>query len=324
MNDIMQMHLDDRGPDLVILSACESGAPDIGSNDELIGLPVALLQAGSRGVVSSLWPVQEEATLLLMARFHELRVHDGLPASFALWNAQKWLRTATATDLFDYLNAQIGVGTLAPGTEIAKSMERMLQELDNYRKDERPYADPYFWAGFAFSGSDSSEHFQVRPDTLALSTPAQARHTQSQFRTSGCGSIVDAKSGLEWLIRTDKNVRWSEAVEWTHQLKACGKHWEMPSTSELRTLFDRQHSAGKGYFTGGRRWPAHLDPIFSSIGDGSWVWARGANLANNAPAFNFNEGLDALVSKESFYGTVRVFATSRPTSIPAISRKKAR
>jgi hypothetical protein len=69
--------------------------------------------------------------------------------------------------------------------------------------------------------------------------------------------------------------------------------------------------AGTGYFTSGRYWPAHIEPIFSAIGQGSWVRAQGELNGGNVPAFNFNQGVAVRVSASHFYGTVRAFAVVR-------------
>jgi hypothetical protein len=44
VGDLLATEFGDRGPDLVILSACETGLPDITSNDELIGLQLRLFR----------------------------------------------------------------------------------------------------------------------------------------------------------------------------------------------------------------------------------------------------------------------------------------
>lgn len=88
----------------------------------------------------------------------------------------------------------------------------------------------------------------------------------------------------------------------------CSETWTMPSIYQLETLFDRNVVAGIGYFTGGRYWPAHIDPVFSGIGNGSWVWAQGPWRGDKAPAFNFNQGVEVEIPSTGFYGTARVFA----------------
>jgi hypothetical protein len=82
----------------------------------------------------------------------------------------------------------------------------------------------------------------------------------------------------------------------------------MPGTNQLRTIFNRDQTAGTGYYTRGKYWPAHIDPIFSQIGAGSWVWAGGSSNPQGAPAFNFNQGIGVRLSPATEEYTVRAFA----------------
>ncbi|HKB37534.1 MAG TPA: CHAT domain-containing protein, partial [Gemmataceae bacterium] len=52
--------------DLVVLSACRSGQGRLNAGEGVTGLGRAFLHAGSRGVVCSLWPVDDRETGLLM------------------------------------------------------------------------------------------------------------------------------------------------------------------------------------------------------------------------------------------------------------------
>lgn len=62
-------------PRLVVLSACETGLYDIARNPhEFIGLPGAFAALGAVGVLSKLWPVDDTATALLIARFYGLHM----------------------------------------------------------------------------------------------------------------------------------------------------------------------------------------------------------------------------------------------------------
>jgi CHAT domain-containing protein len=54
---------------LAILSACESGVPDLHQSGEMTGLPNAFLVAGAKTVIASLWPVDDAATYILVHRF---------------------------------------------------------------------------------------------------------------------------------------------------------------------------------------------------------------------------------------------------------------
>ncbi|MFO1432753.1 MAG: CHAT domain-containing tetratricopeptide repeat protein [Candidatus Competibacteraceae bacterium] len=55
---------------LAVLSACECGLADSYGGGELTGLPTSLLVAGAKSVIAALWPVDDAATALLMARFY--------------------------------------------------------------------------------------------------------------------------------------------------------------------------------------------------------------------------------------------------------------
>ena len=56
---------------LVILSACETGMGQVVGGDELLGLARSFYLGGASAVVSSLWPVEDEATRVFMEVFHQ-------------------------------------------------------------------------------------------------------------------------------------------------------------------------------------------------------------------------------------------------------------
>jgi CHAT domain-containing protein len=56
--------------ELVTLSACETGLGKISKGEGVIGLSRALIYAGARGCMVSLWKVADEATASLMKRYY--------------------------------------------------------------------------------------------------------------------------------------------------------------------------------------------------------------------------------------------------------------
>ncbi len=75
-------------PELMVLSACDSGYTDTRAGDELTGLTSALLSMGSKSVVASVGLVPDsEATSDLMVRFHQ-GLRSGLSPARALSTAQ--------------------------------------------------------------------------------------------------------------------------------------------------------------------------------------------------------------------------------------------
>jgi CHAT domain-containing protein len=73
------LHLD--GCDLVVLSACETALGTALPGEGVLGLVQGFRTAGARGVVASLWKVDDDATRLLMDRFHTARLVADPPLS---------------------------------------------------------------------------------------------------------------------------------------------------------------------------------------------------------------------------------------------------
>ena len=78
---------------LVVLSACQtalaSGAvADVPPGDDWVGLTQAFLQAGARGVLASLWRVEDRATARLMELFYR-GLASGESEAAALAGAQR-------------------------------------------------------------------------------------------------------------------------------------------------------------------------------------------------------------------------------------------
>jgi CHAT domain-containing protein len=59
------------GADLVVLSACDTGLGRLVAGEGVVGLPTALLVAGSRSVIVSLWSVSDESAAEFMPLFYK-------------------------------------------------------------------------------------------------------------------------------------------------------------------------------------------------------------------------------------------------------------
>jgi CHAT domain-containing protein len=129
LRDLFALNLPDQnGLRLAVLSACETGLPGLENIDEVVSLPIGLLQAGVAGVVSSLWSVDEVSTMMLLTRFYELWRKDGLEPAIALHQAQQWMANTTDGEKARYY----GGFTTTP---------------DGYTD-----AHPFHWAAFSYLG----------------------------------------------------------------------------------------------------------------------------------------------------------------------------
>ena len=87
MSDIQAVKLRAR---LVVLSCCHSGQGEV-SSEGVVGMARAFLFAGARSVLSTLWAIDDEATMIFMESFYQ-QLKSGERASVALQRAMKCLR----------------------------------------------------------------------------------------------------------------------------------------------------------------------------------------------------------------------------------------
>jgi CHAT domain-containing protein/tetratricopeptide (TPR) repeat protein len=74
------------GTEIVTLSACQTGLGDISSGEGVFGLRRAIIQAGAKGMVMSLWSVPDTETQELMQAFYE-NILQGMSKAQALRQA---------------------------------------------------------------------------------------------------------------------------------------------------------------------------------------------------------------------------------------------
>jgi len=142
----------------------------------------------------------------------------------------------------------------------------------------------------------------------ATSPAASASRKSGRYSVETCGAIQDSQAGLEWFVGEDRNLTWYEAQNWIGGLTSCGGGWRLPTIEEIRTLYDPAQRAGTGYYKDGRYFPAHIDPVFSAIGSGSWVWSGERVGGDEARSFNLNQGKAVVYSATNTLYSTRAFA----------------
>ena len=144
--ELIGMRLD---ADLVVLSACQTGTGEAAGGDELLGLGRALLAAGARSAVVTLWPVRDISAALIMTRFHVLR-SQGCTSARALRDAMAWLSALTADQ------ARAAYEALRAGRPAAREEESRAGP-DGAAPAAAgpagtPYGHPLHWAPFVLIG----------------------------------------------------------------------------------------------------------------------------------------------------------------------------
>ncbi len=149
IEDILSPEMDLGSSHLVTLSACETGMTEFRTMpDEFIGLAGALLEAGAPAVISSLWPVDDISTKLLLTEMYRLHL-GGMSVAAALQGAQRWVSEATAEEL--------GLAAVFERSYTASGSmdESALRSWQYYEMNERerPFAHPFYWAAFTLTGA---------------------------------------------------------------------------------------------------------------------------------------------------------------------------
>jgi CHAT domain-containing protein len=136
---------------LAVLGACETSTllPSLVHLDDEAGIAQAMLAAGARGVIGTRWFVGDEPTMLLLHLMYKHLFTPGTLPAAALRAAQLALRDLTTSAAIAI------VDTMLAGAECGQSAGVALRRLRGTLRGataQRPYADPYYWAGFVYFG----------------------------------------------------------------------------------------------------------------------------------------------------------------------------
>ena len=154
----------------IFLSCCETnfGNTELNLSDDPLTLATGFLCAGAKSVVSTLWEVDDLATSIFSIIYYQLR-KEGLDRPTALQQAQYKLRTMSGEELEQeygltlgrYLedkfseaveNRQKTTRNQKYWRSVAKNYRKSRKYLEQFTKKTRPFAHPYYWAGFISQG----------------------------------------------------------------------------------------------------------------------------------------------------------------------------
>lgn len=137
--------------DLVVFSSCLSGVSKAFQSGSAFGFAHALLGTGARAFIGSLWPVHDQATLLLMVMFYE-ELKRLSPAE-ALHNAQMRMRNLSSNDVHG-ISQMLEMGL--QHEKIGRFVDRpkyWVGRLARMSGEELQYLrTPQCWAAFVLTG----------------------------------------------------------------------------------------------------------------------------------------------------------------------------
>jgi CHAT domain-containing protein len=166
----------------VFLSCCETHLGATKITDDILTIGTGFLCAGARSVISTLWSVDDLATALFSMFYYHNR-YDNISRARSLKKAQVRLRNLTGDEFkLNYrddleqhlqayakanivnrkeLEAQFDLGEIDK-VKFDRDYERVtkaythafeiVDSLDRYCEKDKPFTDPYYWAGFICQG----------------------------------------------------------------------------------------------------------------------------------------------------------------------------
>jgi CHAT domain-containing protein len=144
--------LDLQGNAVTVLNGCDSGLLQPEMTDEYLNLPAGFLYAGARCVISTLWPVDDLSSSLLMERFYKEMQNGKAPAA-ALREAQRWIRE-------DIKNGPHLMERILP--PLLQNLSDPQLRMNCFREAHRhavqfpeqpPFQSPSYWAPFICTGA---------------------------------------------------------------------------------------------------------------------------------------------------------------------------
>lgn len=146
--DLLEALAPGKGLRLVMLAACSTGLEEIRELDiERPGFSAKLLSLGALGVIVSLWPLQNDAAILISERFYYFYMRDNLMPADSLKAAQCWLREVTKHDLALHLDS-----ICSETPKLMEFREHLREENKPLHQQDKPFGDPEYWSGLIYVG----------------------------------------------------------------------------------------------------------------------------------------------------------------------------
>jgi CHAT domain-containing protein/tetratricopeptide (TPR) repeat protein len=156
----------------IFLSCCETHLGDSTITDDILTLATGFLCAGARSVIGTLWSVDDLATSIFTIHYYQQR-QQGFSRSEAIGRSQNYLRNLTKEQIapfqaslvayarkikaeYENMKKQPHNETTTPIVEELRAVSNaalgLEDRLETFFTIDRPFAHPYYWAGFTCQG----------------------------------------------------------------------------------------------------------------------------------------------------------------------------
>lgn len=163
----IQRNLQTTNRPVIVLSACETGLSDTdrrNAPEEFVSLPGALLEAGARAVIGTIWEVDDLSTMIFMYSFYNIYCHEKETIAGALTKARRWLKNLSnvearqllntwGTDWYQQYEKTKDSGDMDKAKYAYGQHQRLRKAIAQVKSMEtKPFQHPYYWAVYQAVG----------------------------------------------------------------------------------------------------------------------------------------------------------------------------
>lgn len=142
--------LDSAELDLLVAPACQAASASPDAPDELLGIGHALIHAGARTVIASLWDADDAATALVVSRLYR-ELAAGAVTAVALSRAQRFVATLTGQAMSNLTRERMRGGSAAMWLPYDLAIELLALSGHPKHRDSSAtvFGDPAEWAALS-------------------------------------------------------------------------------------------------------------------------------------------------------------------------------